>query len=374
MRPLLAFLAVFLALAQAGYGQFGGLTKAFDKVKTFSDLKITEEDERALGEEISRRIREIYGVQQDPETTRYVSLVGRVVAERSDRSKLDYRFIILDSDSTNAFAAPGGFIHITRGALAIMKSEAELAGVLAHEIAHVTEKHTIKGLQKGKGIELAEGQTSLTGNAEVFQMIAAKATEAVLQGFSRAEELDADEEGLDVAVKAKYHPGGLPQFLESLQSRYSEREARAGLFASHPEIKERIEKLEKRIQNQKLERKASILLSERFSKEINYELAAFTGTGEGVEGARGMAGAEAKKDTSAKEEKKDEKSSGGFLSALKNPFGSGKKQERAEVTGSAAARGVETELGLEEPGDPSVVEVSISAADLKAFKEAGGLA
>jgi predicted Zn-dependent protease len=352
------------------FGQFGSLKKAFDTARGLSDLKITEEEERALGEAISQRIREVYGVQQDEATTRYVTLVGRVVAEKSDRPNLDYQFIILDSDSTNAFAAPGGLIHITRGALAVMKSEAELAGVLAHEIAHVTEKHTIKGLQKSKGIKLAEDQTSLTGDSAVFEQVVNKATEAVLQGWSRSEELEADEKGVHIAAKVHYHPNGLPDFLKTLQARYSQREGRAGIFASHPETKERIDKLESRIRKKKLERNAAIELAERMAKNVSYELSPYAGSGASVEGARGLAGSE----SDEKKKDEDEDKSGGFMAKLSNPFGSGKKEERAEVTGSAAARGVETELGTEEPGNPNLVPVKVTPEEVRRFKEEGGLA
>jgi beta-barrel assembly-enhancing protease len=154
---LTVLLPLFFLLATPLEAQLGRLKKALDKAQKLSDLQINEQDEIALGQGITEKIRARYGVQQDVEATRYVSLVGKVVAAKSSRPRLPYQFIILDSDSVNAFAAPGGYIHITRGALASFKDEAELAGVLGHEIAHITEKHTVKGLQKLRGIELAEG-------------------------------------------------------------------------------------------------------------------------------------------------------------------------------------------------------------------------
>lgn len=367
-RLCLALAGVLLAGSNV-WAQFGGLTKVLDKAKSFSDLHISDEDEQALGAAISQNIRNLYGVQQDAAATRYVTLVGRVLAEKSSRPGLDWQFIVLDSDSTNAFAAPGGYIHITRGALALMKSEAELAGVLAHEIAHVTEKHTIKGLQKMKGIKLADDQTTLTGNSQVFQAIADKATEAVLQGFGRAEELESDEVGVQLAAQCRYAPTGLSDFLQALRERYAQRQHRAGLFASHPEMSERLDKLAKLVEKKQLAREASVSLPDRFKQNISYQLAAFAGTGEAVAGAKGMAQGD------GKEEKAEKGKSGGSpLAKLKNPFGSGKREQRAEVTGSAAARGVETELGIEQPGNPALVKVSVSAQDITAFKQQGGLA
>lgn len=369
MHRLCFTLSAMVFMTATTAAQFGGLTKVLDKAKSFADLHISEEDERALGAAISQNIRNLYGVQQDVAATRYVSLVGKVIAEKSGRPQLDWQFIILDSDSTNAFAAPGGFIHITRGALAVMQSEAELAGVLAHEIAHVTEKHTLKGLQKMKGIKLADDQTTLTGNSQVFQAIAEKATEAILQGFGRAEELESDVVGAELASQSRYSAAGLPTFLETLRARYAERQKRAGLFASHPESTERLQRLQKLIENRKLEREDSVSLAERFQQNIKYEIVAFAGTGEAVEGAKGVAQGGA-----AESEDKGKTKGGSPLGKLKNPFGSGKKEQRAEVTGSAAARGVETELGVEEPGNPALVAVQITVADVEAFKQQGGLA
>jgi len=156
MRQRVVILAVFcLSISTTVHAQFGGLgnkikkaTEVTDKAEaTVKQVTIDEQDEIAIGEQVSARIRAKYGVAQDPQTHKYVALVGSVVAKKSERPSLPWQFIILDTDGVNAFAAPGGYIHITRGALALMKSEAELAGALSHEIAHVTRKHTIKAIE-----------------------------------------------------------------------------------------------------------------------------------------------------------------------------------------------------------------------------------
>ncbi len=100
---------------------------------------------------MSEKIRARYGVVQDAAAHKYVSLVGDALAQVSSRPALPWRFVILDTDGVNAFAAPGGYVHITRGALALLKNESELAGVLGHEIIHVTEKHTVNAIQKSAG-------------------------------------------------------------------------------------------------------------------------------------------------------------------------------------------------------------------------------
>src|SRR4029077_15316218 len=139
---------VLVVPVAAQLGQLGKvLQKGQDATK---DLVITDDDERQIGADISAKLREKYGVVQDPAVHKYVTLVGTVLASNSSRSTLKWTFIVLDTDGVNAFAAPGGFIHITRGALALIQNEAELADVLAHEISHVTEKHTINAIKKEK--------------------------------------------------------------------------------------------------------------------------------------------------------------------------------------------------------------------------------
>jgi len=356
------------------HAQFGKLGKILDKAsKKFSDLEITEKEEIELGKAISEKIRTVYGVQQDAEATRYVTLVGMVAAQKSSRPNLPYQFIILDSNSVNAFAAPGGYIHITRGALASMKDEAELAGVLGHEIAHVTEKHTLKGLQKMKGIELAEGQTSLTGNSEVFKKVVDKSSEAILQGFGRAEELDSDRVGVRFSAACGYSPSGLLGFLGTLKSRNESSSAKAGLFASHPETQERIDKLQAQITAEKLADQSTAVLAERMHQWIKYELAAPAAGEATVEGARGLAGNQSDQKKKEDEQQKKKK---GWMSKLSNPLGKGEKKESAEVTGAGASRGVGNE-GPEEssgkPKNPAVVAVTITPEDLAKFRGEGKL-
>ena len=112
-----------------------------------------------MGQDISAKLRERFGVVQDRAVHKYVTLVGTAVASMSDKANKPWTFVVLDTDGINAFAAPGGFIHITKGALALIKNEAELADVLAHEIVHVTKDHTINAIRKSKTINLAAGAT-----------------------------------------------------------------------------------------------------------------------------------------------------------------------------------------------------------------------
>ena len=119
---------VFAGTATPAHAQLGalgkikkGADKAVDTKQKIDDLNFTDEEERQLGEQVSLKLRDRFGVYQDEKVTKYVSLVGKVIADASTRPNLDWKFIVLDTDGVNAYAAPGGIIHITRGLLGLMK-------------------------------------------------------------------------------------------------------------------------------------------------------------------------------------------------------------------------------------------------------------
>jgi len=138
--------------AQLGGGLLGKAQQAQDAKKKFDDLNISEEEERKIGEDVSAKIRKALRRRPEHGDPQYVTLVGTVLAQESERPGLAWRFIVLDTDGVNAFASPGGIIHVTRGALGLMKNEAELASVLAHEIGHVAHKHTVNAIRKNKAV------------------------------------------------------------------------------------------------------------------------------------------------------------------------------------------------------------------------------
>ena len=156
---------------------------------------------------------ETFGVYQDPNVTKYVTLVGVVLAQASTRPNLNWQFVVLDTEGVNAFAAPGGFIHITKGLLGLMKNEAELAGVLAHEIIHVTEKHTVNAdSEERRGFRWRLTRSGASGG--IAQSLVAKLADAAYKNilnneFSRNDEGEADEKGVQLANKVGYAPTGL---------------------------------------------------------------------------------------------------------------------------------------------------------------------
>jgi Zn-dependent protease with chaperone function len=361
-----------LAVAAPAAAQISGILDKANKAalvgKKILDLNLSEDEERQVGAAVSEKLRLRYGVVQDPAVHRYVSLVGAVVTRASTRPGIAWQFIILDTDGVNAFATPGGFIHITRGALALMGSEAELAGVLAHEAIHVTEKHTINAIRNTKlkemGLEMVPGG-GLTKDA--IAKIAGEAYTMIYAGYSRGEELESDRLGIVLADKAGYDPKGLGGFLAALTARNKSASEKQGLFASHPEMKERLELLGKMIVDQRLT--ATAVLADRYHSVITYQPKAQTDITQVVAGSSGLAGGT--KEEPRKDEAAPPKKRGFSLGSLMKPGGEEKKS--AQVTGSGGSRGVDTERGAPGGGNPAVVVVKLTTAEIEQFKREGKL-
>src|SRR5262245_2511830 len=192
----IAGLCAFAAEAHAAKGAEqlpGGIGKGIAVAKKANDvreLQMTEAEEQDLGKQVSAKIRTRYGVVQDAAVHKYVSLVGLAMAQGSTRPNLPWTFIVLDTDGVNAFAAPGGYVHVTKGLLALIKNESELAGVIGHEIVHITEKHTIRAIQKSKTVQMGAAET-LSGSSSLMQLaVNATYDNIVDKGFGRADEND----------------------------------------------------------------------------------------------------------------------------------------------------------------------------------------
>jgi len=348
-----------------GSGQLGQILK---RAQQFKDVEISDDEEQQLGQAVSERIRKRYGVVQDPAIHKYVTLLGSVLAQASTRPNLAWHFIVLDTDGVNALAAPGGYIHITRGALSLMKSEAELAGVLGHEIVHVTEKHTIRAIQKGKLVQMGADET-VAGNKALFGKLVEKATDVVMAGFGRGEELESDSKGVVLANKVGYEPHGLPSFLSTLLERNKNSTQKQGLFASHPEMQERLDKLGAIIKTQKLASTATVVA--RFKQNVTYTPVALGAVATVAAGSAGLTGGESKPAETKPAEVPKKKKGFGLGSLTKSNAGS--EKESAEVTGSGASRGVDTERNAKGGPNPAAVAVKVTAAEIASFKKDGQL-
>ena len=205
-------------------------------------LPISEEEELAYGGAIAVMVVQKYGgVVEDEALLRYVALVGNAVASVSDRPKLRYHFAVLDSDQVNALAAPGGYIFITRGALALMKSEAELAGVLAHEVGHVTAKHALKIIQNLKSARaVTNAAASAWKDAAAFSAVADGFIADFLEkGLPKDTEFEADLIGTRLIAQVGYHPRGLRDFLKTMADAHKAT-PHSKFAATHPDTGRRL--------------------------------------------------------------------------------------------------------------------------------------
>jgi predicted Zn-dependent protease len=375
MKKTALCFAVALAVAVPAHAQFGAIGRIkenVNRVRKVADLNISDKEERAIGEVVSKNVVEELGVYQDEAVTKYVTLVGMSLAQHSQKPNLDWQFIVLDTDGVNAYAAPGGFIHITRGALALIKSEAELAGVLAHEIVHITAGHSITAIKRSKGLEFASEEFSTQGGllASAIGKMAEVGTEVLLfNKFDRGQEMESDKEGLQIANKAGYSPTGLTEFLNHLTARNKERAEPNGLFATHPQLKERIEENTKTAKDKKLT--AAAMVEARYASSIKVEASPMASISMVPRGVRGAAAADSTQ-ASNKDAKNDDaaakKKKGGF-GGLASTLSSGKQAESTQAAASAGGRMIGPDTNA--PGGPNKnpVKVTITAADLAEFKK-----
>jgi len=316
---------------------------------------------------------------QDARVHRYVTLVGRTVAAAAGKADAPWTFTVLETDAVNAFAVPGGFVHITRGALALAQDEAELAGVLGHEIIHVTERHSIKSMQKSKSIQMGANET-LSGSAALLNQVVEQVyLDIIDKGFGRSEEHESDEKGAAAANKAGYAPLGLHRFLERLQTRNKDSKEKRGLFASHPETSDRLERLTKQVNSRKLA--ATVTLADRYRQHISYKPVAISSIAVVAPATSGLAGGSGKaaspstgaKTAGAKPaEAKEEPKKRGFGVGRLLPTG-GDEKKSSQASASGGPRLIDPERDARGGGNPAAVAVTVTAADLTAFKKEGGL-
>lgn len=370
MKKLILMVAM-LGLAAPAFAQLGGLSGGLKRAQQakeakdkFDDLNVTEEEERTIGDAVSAKIRTRFGVVQDPAVHKYVTLVGTTLARLSERPKLPWTFIVLDTDGVNAFASPGGIVHVTRGALGLIRNEAELAAVLGHEIGHIAHKHTVNAIKKGKAVEIGTSET-LSGRAPFLDKIANKAYEMILENkFDRGDEIDSDKVSVSLAEKAGYGPGKLADFLTLLAERNKDQPASNGLFASHPEMKERIQTVVKLTGAKK-----GAIVEERYKTNVKYKPTDLTAIATVEEGAAGLTGSTAPaKGDEKKEAKTEEPKKKGFgLGSLAKTAGS--ERQTAQVSASGGSRGVGPDRLAKGGSNSSPVKVAVTDAELGEFKK-----
>jgi predicted Zn-dependent protease len=254
-----ALLAGVFATAQFGGLDLGKLKKGFDTAKDAGKIVkgvagIGPVEERKIGEAVAVELIGRYGgLVRDEDTMRRVNLIGRSLALYSDRPDLEWQFAVLDSDTLNAFSSPGGLVFITRGLYELAGSDDVLAGILGHEIAHITNKNALKIVQRGdlvaggKGFLLKRSNQAREINAQVSQAgsllgfdVLGLVKKIADSGFDAPTEYTADKDGRELAVTTGYAPGGLRAVLFNLQQKGENRKT---MFATHPPVGERIKRL-----------------------------------------------------------------------------------------------------------------------------------
>ena len=215
---------------------------------------MSESDEISLGRKYHREIIEEMPVYPDPELAAYVNEVGQRVAKASHRPHLNYHFTVLDSSQVNAFALPGGYIYITRGLLAYLNSEAELAAVLGHEVGHVTARHSVRQHSATTTASLAGAilgaTTGVQGSQDLFNVLG----DAMLKGYGRGHELESDRLGAQYLARTGYDPQAMlevigvlknQELFEKQAAREEGRQPRVyhGVFSTHPENDRRLQEV-----------------------------------------------------------------------------------------------------------------------------------
>ncbi len=210
------------------------------EIMIYSDAAEVEMGQKAHAEVIRQ-----YGKYDDPNLERYINEIGRSLATVSHRPTIQYHYMVLDKPFINAFALPGGYVYITRGLLAHLNSEAELAGVLGHETGHITARHGVKRLQKAMASQfILVGVAIATESGGLVQGSSILLT-AALQTYSRRDEHQADELGNLYAFEAGYSPKESMGFLKTLKKMDKETPSAVEvIFRTHPLTEDRIERAE----------------------------------------------------------------------------------------------------------------------------------
>lgn len=253
MKPrALIVAAAIVAVAALPAAAFDlNINKLLDVVGKATQLReVGEAEEYEIGAGVSSNLLGASPLVNDPRVQKYVNAVGRWVALQTERPDLAWHFGVLDTYSVNAFATPGGYVFVTKGLVMRLNNEAELAGVLAHEIAHVVQKHHLKAIQKnamtGIGVDVATMFADKRGRyTSQIDQVTSFGTELLARGLDRGDEFEADRMAVVIATRAGYNPYGLPAVLQMLEAlKTADSNQTALLFKTHPAPRDRLDALE----------------------------------------------------------------------------------------------------------------------------------
>jgi predicted Zn-dependent protease len=250
MRNLNTFLIVITALMLGGCA-----TNPVSGGKDF--VMMSESQEIALGRSADVEVRKQYKAYANPGLQSYVNRVGQKIAEHSHRPNIHYRFTVLDSPEINAFALPGGYVYITRGILAYLNSEAEMAAVLGHEVGHVTARHGVRQQSAAQAANIGISIASIFVpelNTQLGQDLSNLFGGALLSGYGREHELESDRLGAQYLARTAYDPQAMIRVVgvlknqELFDAEIAKQEGREprryhGTFATHPDSDTRLQQV-----------------------------------------------------------------------------------------------------------------------------------
>lgn len=283
MRALLMLLALAIStpamafdISDFGFDTTGGdrdskRAKQAQQVLKFVQaiVPISDEEEIILGRRVAARVITRYGIENNSESTYYLNLMATAIAQRSDRPNIPYHVAILATDDVNAYACPGGYIFVTRGVLNMVRDEAELAAVLAHEISHVTERHIIKALQQSKlmqvGAEVAADAFRKSG--PLLEKMTSFATDALFKGLKKSDEYDSDKKAVEYLDRIGYDYPAMFDVLKLLEVRRKQGATKV-LAKTHPSPTTRSQKLKTATAKLSLQTPTGIRLPNRFAQHI----------------------------------------------------------------------------------------------------------
>jgi predicted Zn-dependent protease len=211
-----------------------------------SASEIDYKSERTIGESLALEGFRRYGMPvKDKTLQEYVNLVGNAVARNSGRPNIPYNFVVVDSPLQNAFSCPGGIIFVSSGLLKTIQSEDQLAGILAHEVAHVGHKHALKSIQRAQffnGVGKITAATMEGKKGKEFEnMIGGLQDTLFDKGLDQNMEFEADTSAMDTAYRTGYDPNGLVQVLKELKRIQSRSTRKGSWFSTHPPLGQRIQ-------------------------------------------------------------------------------------------------------------------------------------
>lgn len=205
---------------------------------------VSQEEEVAIGRQIAGNLLGAAPLVKDPKLQKYINNVGTWVALQSERPDLPWHFGVIESTDVNAFAAPGGYIFVTRGLYRLLSNEAQLAGVLAHEIGHVLRKHHLKLLQQERMVELGGKLLSKqAGDDQTVQKVIGSGAEVVARSLDKTAEFEADRIAVVLGARAGYEPFAFPEVLQNI-GHFAKNDGQVALlFKTHPLPDDRLDKL-----------------------------------------------------------------------------------------------------------------------------------